>query len=102
MAKVKRILQLDFNYVVPPYLQVSLDAVVQQTGEMGGNNFDAAARMILVEIGSYDGMDTDNINWFVDAQTQNLYKNRSRMTIETVGLVHALNLFRAIRGLPDL
>jgi hypothetical protein len=34
--------------------------------------------------------------------TQNLYKNRGRMTIETVGLVHALNLFRAIRGLPDL
>ena len=102
ISKVKRILQLDFNYVSPPYLKVSLEAVCQQTGEMGGTNFDAAARLILVEIGSYEGMDTDNIKWFVDAQTQNLFKYKSRMTIGTVGLVHALNMFRAFRGLPDL
>ena len=102
ISKVKRILQSDFNYVCPPYLKVSLEAVCQQAGEMGGTNFDAAARMILVEIGSYEGMNTDNIKWFVDAQTQNLFKNRSRMTIGTVGLVHALNMFRAFRELPDL
>mgnify|MGYP000421518253 CR=1 FL=1 len=102
ISKVKRILQLDFNYVSPPYLKVSLEAVCEQTGEMGGTNFDAAARLILVEIGSYEGMNGDNINWFVDAQTQNLFKYKSRMTIGTVGLVHALNMFRAFRGLPDL
>jgi len=56
------------------------------SGEMGGTNFDAATRLILVEIGSYKGMDADNINWFVDTQTQNLHKYKSRMTIETVSL----------------
>ena len=56
------------------------------SGEMGGTNFDAATRLILVEIESYKGMDADNINWFVDTQTQNLHKYKSRMTIETVSL----------------
>ena len=56
------------------------------SGEMGETNFDAATRLILVEIGSYKGMDADNINWFVDTQTQNLHKYKSRMTIETVSL----------------
>ena len=37
------------------------------SGEMGRTNFDAATRLILVEIGSYKGMDADNINWFLDS-----------------------------------
>ena len=99
---VRKILTEAYEELIQPYQEDVFSMVCEQTAEMGGNNQDAAARYVLVQIGSIYDMPGSNITQYVDRATKKLAARRNLLFLPMPGYITALNEMRKSRGLNSI
>lgn len=98
--KIEGILKTTFEETVDPHFQQIFDTIVSDTEALGGNEYDAASRFILANIGSFTDIPGANIDAYIDRNTKVLVDNIHRQTLHTDILDAGVTIIRASRGLP--